>query len=50
MGDVHFELPRREQSDRCEPLVGFVSGNFLVHVVMSCGPAGHFLAYVDLFC
>jgi hypothetical protein len=34
--------------DRCKTLVDFVSGNFRVRVDWSCGPAGQFLACLEL--
>jgi hypothetical protein len=37
-------------SDRCKPLVGFISGNCLFRVVLSRGPAGQFLPCLELFC
>jgi hypothetical protein len=43
VGVVHPELPRRDRSDRCKPVVCFVSGSCCVRVVVSCGPAGEFL-------
>jgi hypothetical protein len=39
-----------DRSDRCKPLVGFVSGNCLFRVVLSRGPAGQFLPCLELFC
>jgi hypothetical protein len=33
VGAVHPELPRMHQSDRCESLVGFASGELLVSCV-----------------
>jgi hypothetical protein len=45
------ELPRCDRSDHCKILVGFVSGNCLVRVVLSPGVAGLFLAcLVFLLC
>jgi hypothetical protein len=37
-------------SDRCESLVGFVSGNCLVRVVLVCGVVDEFFACLELFC
>jgi hypothetical protein len=47
MSDLTGALDR---SDRCESLVGFVSGNYRFHVVLFRGPAGQFLACLELFC
>jgi hypothetical protein len=38
-----------DRSDRCELLVGFVSGNYLVREFLSCGATGQFLACLELF-
>jgi hypothetical protein len=38
-----------DRSDRWEHLMDFFSGNYRVRVVLSCGPAGQFLACLELF-
>jgi hypothetical protein len=38
-----------DRSDRCESLVGFVSGNCLVRVVLSRSPTSQFLAFWSCF-
>jgi hypothetical protein len=37
-------------SDRCEPFVGFASGELLVRVSLGCAVAGRFLVSLELFC
>jgi hypothetical protein len=39
-----------DQPDRCEPFVGFVSGEVLNSCVLGCAVVGQFLASLELFC
>jgi hypothetical protein len=38
-----------DRSDRCEPFVGFVSGDFLTRVSLGRVGAGQFLAGLEVF-